>query len=534
MNNRFDEIIRQRNREQLEKTREYYSKPENQNKLRPEYWQTFSEALADTEHDLIVYAPSYYVLLPEYTKAIESPIFHGMDIDDLFYFFDPDYILDNIDQLPQLHEDKLDYDPAELVKPFLIPLYAKYILFTGKGMKSAVDYNMYSFDYKLREEINRPKKYQGSTLFDLAEEVDLIDGDIKKTRIYKAIDAVYHLLNPTSYELALRKGALMHVGTHEVSITDKDFQYALTTLKNNVAYILPLASPLDENIQIANGYIYIDKEEVEKQVKGNIQDLDMPLFKRFFSAVYKSYIDIDNYTTTVYFPTFCREAGLNPYKPDPADEDNKSKRTDLLRKMEPFKNCIGVLNGEQFYKVYDIIGFDQESQTLTFATPYMNQVILSIAQSKNRDLLDRKGKKIGEIPGYVELIHADIATERNKSAVEILEILIVVLVNRGLIPDRKLPLKKRTAKDDSVITCNIKIKTIIDRAPTLKDKLSNCRGTSNRNDILRRAFKSAYQLIDTHTDLKKVYKDFSITEVIPTSTTLNSQVVISHYGKTTK
>ena len=42
MNNRFDSIIKQRNRERLEKTREYYSRPEHQNELSPANWKAFS------------------------------------------------------------------------------------------------------------------------------------------------------------------------------------------------------------------------------------------------------------------------------------------------------------------------------------------------------------------------------------------------------------------------------------------------------------------------------------------------------------
>lgn len=198
MNNRFDSIIKQRNRERLEKTREYYSRPEHQNELSPANWKAFSEALADTEHDLIVYAPQYHILLPEYKKAIQEPIFQGIDLDDLFYFFDPDYVLDNMDHLPMLNSTQKSYDPAELVKPFLLPLFFRYKVLTAAGMTTATDFQTELLDQQIEEELTR-KQYNGKSLAELINEVSLSDSDIEDTALYKAISKAFTTLTEVNF-----------------------------------------------------------------------------------------------------------------------------------------------------------------------------------------------------------------------------------------------------------------------------------------------------------------------------------------------
>lgn len=198
MNNRFDSIIKQRNRERLEKTREYYSRPEHQNELSPANWKAFSEALADTEHDLIVYAPQYHILLPEYKKAIQEPIYQGIDLDDLFYFFDPDYVLDNMDHLPMLNSTQKNYDPSELVKPFLLPLFFRYKVLTAAGMTTATDFQTELLDQQIEEELTR-KQYNGKSFAELVEEASFSDSNIEDTALYKAISNAFAALTEINF-----------------------------------------------------------------------------------------------------------------------------------------------------------------------------------------------------------------------------------------------------------------------------------------------------------------------------------------------
>lgn len=187
MNNRFDSIIKQRNRERLEKTREYYSRPEHQNELSPANWKAFSEALADTEHDLIVYAPQYHILLPEYKKAIQEPIYQGIDLDDLFYFFDPDYVLDNMDHLPMLNSTQKNYDPSELVKPFLIPLYAKYKAMTAAGMDTATNFQTELLDQQIELEFQKEKNADYTLDMLICNAAVNHQDDIQGSLLYKII-----------------------------------------------------------------------------------------------------------------------------------------------------------------------------------------------------------------------------------------------------------------------------------------------------------------------------------------------------------
>ena len=205
-NKRFDEIIRQRNRDRLEKTREYYSLPEHQKELSPSYWQALSEALADQEHDLIVYAPQYYIFLPECKNEIQHPIFEGQDLDDLFYFFDPDYVLDCMEEVPEAIRGIDHHDPEELVRPFLTKLFAKYKAMTAAGMTTATDFQTELLDRQIEAELQR-EKYNGQTLDYLVTIARYDQEDIRETLLYKVIEAALLTIEKSAAETATVKRA---------------------------------------------------------------------------------------------------------------------------------------------------------------------------------------------------------------------------------------------------------------------------------------------------------------------------------------
>lgn len=190
MNNRFDSIIKQRNRERLEKTREYYSRPEHQKELSQEYWKVLSEALADTEHDLIVYAPQYFIILPACKDAITHQIYNGQDLDDLFYFFDPDYVLDMMEPVPPpggTLPDLSDYKPFEATSSFLIPLYAKYKAMTAAGMDTATNFQTELLDQQIELEFQKEKNADYTLDMLICNAAVNHQDDIQGSLLYKII-----------------------------------------------------------------------------------------------------------------------------------------------------------------------------------------------------------------------------------------------------------------------------------------------------------------------------------------------------------
>ena len=222
---RFDKIIKQRNHEMLLKTIEYYRSSEHQKELSIEHWKALKETLEmsvkDPEHELIVYAPQYFILLPEYVKAIQKPIFQGLEVDDLFYFFDVDYVLDTMDDIPTPQPQQA---PDEIVKYALMPLYAKYMAMTAAGMTTATDFDTPALDQQIKKELQRDK-YNGLFLTDLINLANNEPADIKETLLYKAVEAAL---------LAIEKSG---AETSTVKRTDK-VEYPLDKINNKVWRLL--------------------------------------------------------------------------------------------------------------------------------------------------------------------------------------------------------------------------------------------------------------------------------------------------------
>ena len=203
-NKRFDEIIRQRNRERLEKSREYYSNPENYKDASPTFIESVKKAL---EHDeLVVYAPQYFIVLPALEKAIQNPIYNGQDLDDLLYFFDPDYVLKKMEHVQPPGgntPDLSDYDLEFATRPFLFTLYAKYKALAATGMDTATNFNMELLDHQIEEEIL--KNLDGWKDLDALANYAYAwcknedrQEDITDSLFYKTIEAALHTLQSIS------------------------------------------------------------------------------------------------------------------------------------------------------------------------------------------------------------------------------------------------------------------------------------------------------------------------------------------------
>lgn len=316
------------------------------------------------------------------------------------------------------------------------------------------------------------------------------------------------------------------VGARQMSITDRRYMYALTPYPNKVAYIAAVSEEFFSQLVFRDGMLDIPGSgithlDLKQQTEMGMQDLkeiDLPLLREIFTAVYKSAKDATLSTTTVYLPAFSREMGI---------DISAGKPVDLFRKLSVFRNCFGVM-GKSFWKVLDVLGYDEESNCIELATPYFNRLI--IAQRQELAEQQRKSRRKAIAGGYTRLIHSTIVKERNKVAVEIVYRLITGLVQRGGLPDDKLARNRNRHFDDhELVTYSISFMTIIDNVPVLKRRLKDSTAT-NKNLQLSRSFKKAYELMHTQTDVYEYFIDLNIPEIIPTSTTLNEKLVITHRG----
>ena len=76
----------------------------------------------------------------------------------------------------------------------------------------------------------------------------------------------------------------------------------------------------------------------------------------------------------------------------------------------------------------------------------------------------------------------------------------------------------------------IKYRSIHYDTSYLKRRVDAYKSTADKNKALRRAFEKAYQLIKTKTDAGEYFIDLHIPEIIPTMSTLDDLLTITHHG----
>lgn len=341
------------------------------------------------------------------------------------------------------------------------------------------------------------------------------DGDGKKIR--------------TSANKAARGDQLVSAGYYQIAISDKKYKFALTTKKNKSAYIQVVKPGFFEKLNFTGGVITWDREVagvIKNDRRGSyedIQDIDLALLTQIYTAAVKAHKSYNGFTITVYLHKFLREMGIDP---------GKNNAPDIMRKLRSFENCVGIMPGTGIIaKLFSIIEINAADNTMTFAVPYIFRLIDEL-ESKNK--IERKTKD-GEYeyiaPYHNMLIYSTIANERNKTAVELVYLIIAGLHQRGKVPDANTYAKKDMQhKDPRLITYQTSFGSLVDDTSLLSGRIKAYKSTADKNKALRRAFEKAYQLIETKTDAGEYFIDLQIPKIIPTVSTLNDKLTISHHG----
>jgi ABC-type transporter MlaC component len=342
-------------------------------------------------------------------------------------------------------------------------------------------------------------------------------------------------------------------------ITDKDLKHALTPYKNPHAYIQQLDEAFFQQLEFdpENGTMNIEGNVLETITlqniitRSNIKELDLPLLRSLYTVIYCYADKIDTNTVQIYLPTLAKHLGVNVRGDRPQE---------LFSKIKAFENVIGVLDNGSFYRMLTFLGYTKQTNSITFGSPYMNRILRALQEANT--ITPKTGKQYIS-PHYSFLIHGSIANERNKPAVEIVNTIVTLLHQRGVEKPLKTNLSaaelKKTVKqaiqeefniikdnitfdeDLNLTTMHKKISTIIEEIPILtealdketidtKTNLPKPKITQDKNNILKRAFSGAYTLLKTKTDVYKYFKNLQITEIIPTISTIDQVIEISHVG----
>lgn len=308
-------------------------------------------------------------------------------------------------------------------------------------------------------------------------------------------------------------------------ITNNQYKGGLGLNQTGEAYLYPLAS--------TNGLSYNGKNlffeglpasevklrEINKDKNVAIDYIDLPLLRMFYSIILADFqtnarkFGVVNETVVIYVPELAALLGKGR-------NISKNDINSIIDRTASFQTIYGILKDSKrpngigtAVPLLVWLGYDEEVNTIKFASPYMTELIKRIYNVSIRK--DRRGipklKKNGDPlldVSHSYLVKSSIVKERNKRAAEIVIIVVTTIEQAG----NNIP--------------HLKASTIIERVPQLQNAIDMTRTPSNKNMLLKRAFSKAWELLNTQTTLKEKYPNIILPDAenpknIPTIATLD-------------
>ena len=386
----------------------------------------------------------------------------------------------------------------------------------------------------------------------------------------------YYLKNPvvTPKELAKEKGAIMTIGGRLADISNKDYSGWLDERPNKYAYISYTGDKhyFDRINADPDGNLYEQLQrsvsEQDKRARKAIKDgrfydgrptrhehINTSILQALLKVSLDNPRDDDDRYFYIHVPTLAKElnehyiTSLDEYdaagnlKEDAAQQREKAAEAEeaareagekmpynppnFMDLITDLNYWVGVINNMPT-QIISINQVDYASNTIRIDSPFIYDVMRAQADKSQLDAEKKGAKKIN--PGYDYLLHSNIATEKDKIAVDLARTIINRILQRGsknYDPDEE---ERTEPKDENkTITLKIKYKDLIEKTDSLK-MAYNGASSKYKYDILNRKFKTAFKILKNKTDIYKYYIDLNIPNTPPTTRTLNSYLVITHQG----
>ena len=305
------------------------------------------------------------------------------------------------------------------------------------------------------------------------------------------------------------------IGNRLMLLSDPEYQNSFTTRTESNSGIFILDSENKQHLALS---------------------IDYPFLEGLLKATYISYLK-GNPTGHIrlYYPDIAREMGIDSRKESDLTGTKESSTSARKRDMENFivqiQQIYGRIPGEEGnFQLLNVPKYNEKTEILEFTSPYMMKLIQLNEQKTQKEI--KNGKRPTE--WKCDLMHSTAANERNKSAIEMAQRILVGVQQRGTTkPDSCLKqYQKSQTNDKKVFTWHITCKGLINDCPLITNLLNRQKSTSNKTHILQHAFKAMYKILRTKSDLYNYYLNLSVTEIIPTYSTLNKTTIcITHYGR---
>lgn len=334
-----------------------------------------------------------------------------------------------------------------------------------------------------------------------------------------------------NYRTKKKAGTASEILNQLPVITNSLYQNALTLSRNSCAYLQPLSDI--SQLKYENSTLYYkgfpatqaELSPLYTAWSESTKKLNFALLRALYGIILNEISDSlsegknKNTIITIYYPDFARKIGKSP-------NIGKSDVEEFVKNIRLFETVIGIIedpsNGNGIFPVLLFRAYDVAKNTVSFSSPYMERVAqniykTSIRRNRNGSAMLKKNGEPQMLPAYSYLIGMDIVKEKNKTAVEIVCIIVALIEQAG----DKVP--------------HIRAKTIVNRIPLLQKSLE-IQTTGNKNNLLKRAFTKAWQLLREKTSLDQIYKNIQLPDpedtcAIPTASSLDMVFNFPHEGK---
>lgn len=242
------------------------------------------------------------------------------------------------------------------------------------------------------------------------------------------------------------------------------------------------------------------------------KDIDIPLLMAFFSVLYDNFENLRKESIKIYFPSFMQKFGIN---------GRGEGLQPLLNKISKFSELLGILPDGSIRKVLEFDSYDREIGILVINIPYMWQLMSNLT-------INPKRYKLLSVD---RLMHCNMINERDKVAVQIVAYFLTVLRQRGERRVNKPKINDDDCNTEEVfIEVGMRVETIINKIPQFGDSIEG-KKTKHQNEVYKRHFTKAYELLKTKTDAFQYYQNLSVTEIIPTVSRMKDIIYIKHSGR---
>lgn len=388
-----------------------------------------------------------------------------------------------------------------------------------------------------KKEVCRPKENEEEAQ-DKHDQEDEAENKPK----YKGTATIRH-----SRKKAIQEGeAMASMPTQLATLTISPLERALTTVKNDGAYVRIFKDRYTKYLKFEDGRLSFNGEDVTNadlyymaaKSREKVSEIDIPMLQTLYSLIMfdmskhaKSkedfilkalYGKLESYTVTVYARDLIRMMGYTKMQ-DPVGY--------LTERIGSFNKIFGLVlegydgRGKPMYMnipVLLLMKSSEQDQTVSFTSPYLNEIVKkSIENALGKDRIaqimmsENPPKRIPIRPTNSYLINADIMSERNIRAIEIVQAVVVTIEQAG----------------NNTVT--IRAKTILERCGNLKQAYDAASET-NKTKVLKRAFGKAWELLRTKTKLTEVYDGIELPALdnLPTMGNIETKKYeIKHNGK---